>query len=142
MKMATIDASGRRIRRLGAAAGIALLLAVAWAAKGVDAAGPDLLIPSVSLSPAGNVIYQVANRGAGRVPGPFIVEINVDGTRRDVITHVALPSQSAQTVESTRARLDACKAATVRLVADPPNLVPEPDERNNERSQKLERPCQ
>jgi subtilase family serine protease len=101
----------------------------------------DLEVVAMSIADNGSVIYQVVNRGMGGTDRPFVVDIYVDGIRRDSVTHAPLPPLSMQTVQSNRARLTECTAGTVRLVLDPQNGVREASETNNERVARLAPPC-
>lgn len=102
---------------------------------------PDLEVYAVGISDNGSVIYQVANRGKGGTDRPFVVDVYVNGVRRDSLTHGPLPGLSMQTVQSNLARLTECKAGTVRLVIDPQNGVREASKANNERVVQLVPPC-
>lgn len=118
------------------------LPAGAWgqAAPGSPAL-PDLEVYAVGLTDSGAVIYQVANRGNAGTDRPFLVDVYVDGVRRDSISHPALPALTVQTAQSNVARLTECKAAMVRLVVDPQNSVREASKTNNERSVPLAPAC-
>jgi hypothetical protein len=102
---------------------------------------PDLEILAVAIADNGAVIYQVANRGTGATGRPFVVDVYVDGVRRDSVTHGPLPPLSMQTAQSNRARLAECTAGTVRLVLDPQNGVREASKANNERVARIAPPC-
>ena len=131
-----------------AARGLLIGLALAYlpaAAGGQTSAAapalPDLEVYAVGLTDGGAVIYQVANRGHAGTERPFLVDIYVDGVRRDSISHPALPALTIQTAQSNVARLTECRAATVRLVLDPQNGVREASKANNERSAQLAPAC-
>ncbi len=124
--------------------GLALAcLPVSARAQGVatNPALPDLEVYAVGLADSGAVIYQVANRGNAGTERPFLVDVYVDGVRRDSISHPALPALTVQTAQSNLARLTECRAATVRLVLDPQNGVREASKANNERSVQLAPAC-
>jgi subtilase family serine protease len=101
----------------------------------------DLVVHQVGLSQAGSVIYQVANSGNSGTGGVFVVDIYVDGLRKDSIRHEALPAMSVQTVQSNLARLADCQRGSVRLVVDAHNMVPEINEKNNEHNVQLAAAC-
>jgi subtilase family serine protease len=94
---------------------------------------PDLEVYALAAADNGAVIYQVANRGKAGTDRSFVVDVYVNGVRRDSITHGPLPALSMQTVQSSLARLAECTAGTVRLVLDPQNGVREASKANNER---------
>jgi CARDB len=102
---------------------------------------PDLVVHQVSLSQAGSVIYQVANSGSSGTGGVFVVDIYVDGLRKDSIRHEALPAMSVQTVQSNLARFADCQRGSIRLVVDAQNTVREINEKNNEYGVQLTAAC-
>jgi subtilase family serine protease len=101
----------------------------------------DLAIHQASLGKAGSVIYQVANGGRSGTGGFFVVDIYIDGVRRDSIRHEPLPAMSMQTAESNLARVSECQTGTLRLVVDTQNTIRESNEKNNEYTGKLAAPC-
>lgn len=101
----------------------------------------DLEVVAIAIAENGSVIYQVANRGPASTGRPFVVDVYVDGVRRDSVTHGPLPGLSMQTVQSNLARLTECAAGTVRLVLDPQNGVREASKANNERVAQLMAAC-
>ncbi|HXG03719.1 MAG TPA: CARDB domain-containing protein [Candidatus Binatia bacterium] len=120
---------------------VTFALGLPAAASGQAAPGgpalSDLEVYAVGLAESGAVIYQVANRGNAGTDRPFLVDVYVDGVRRDSISHPALPALTVQTAQSNLARLTECKAAMVRIVLDPQNGVREASKTNNERSVQL-----
>jgi subtilase family serine protease len=101
----------------------------------------DLEVYSLGLTDKGSVIYQIGNRGKEGSERPFVVEVYINGVRKDAITHQPLPALSLQTAESNLARFTDCKAGTVRLVIDPQNAVREASKANNERVTALTPPA-
>jgi subtilase family serine protease len=101
----------------------------------------DLEVVAVAVTDDGSVIYQVGNRGMAGTDRSFVVDVYVDGVRRDSVTHAPLPGLSVQTVQSNLARLTECAAGTVRLVLDPQNGVREASKANNERVARLAPAC-
>lgn len=106
-----------------------------------NATPPDLEVHHLGLTSTGSVIYQVVNKGTESTKAPFLVDIYVNGVRRDTIRHEPLPGMSLQTVESNKARFPDCKEGTVRVVLDIQKTVRESNEKNNERSAQLTPPC-
>ena len=102
---------------------------------------PDLEVYAVALGENGSVIYQVANRGKGGTERPFVVDVYVNGVRKDSITHSPLLGLSVQAAQSNLARLTERKVGTVRLVLDPQNSVREASKANNERTAQLVPAC-
>lgn len=102
---------------------------------------PDLAFYQLGMSPSGSIIYQVVNSGKASTGVPFVVEIHVNGSRKDIIRHEPLPAMSLQAVESKLARLSECKPAVVQVTVDPNNHVNELDKKNNNRSAQLTPPC-
>jgi subtilase family serine protease len=102
---------------------------------------PDLAIHQVGVSKAGSVVYQVANGGHAGTGGFFVVDIYINGVRRDSIRHEALPAMSVQTAESNSARFIPCQGGTARLVVDSQNMIRETNEKNNEYTNQLTAPC-
>jgi subtilase family serine protease len=102
---------------------------------------PDLAIHQAGLGKAGSVIYQVANGGSSSTGGFFVVDIYIDGVRRDSIRHEPLPAMSMQTVESNLARFAQCQTGTLRLTVDIQNTIRESNEKNNDYTGKLAAPC-
>jgi subtilase family serine protease len=129
-----------RLLMAGLALGLCVTPASAQSRPAADQLA-DLEIVAVAVADNGSVIYQVANRGTGGTDRPFVVDVYVDGVRRDSVTHSPLPPLSMQTVQSNRARLTECTAGTVRLVLDPQNGVREASKANNERVARLAPPC-
>jgi subtilase family serine protease len=82
----------------------------------------------------------VRNRGNVST-GPFVVDVNIDGVRKDTVKHGPLPSATNFTAKSELARIKGCKPGTVRVVLDPQNVVGEFDEGNNVASAQLTPPC-
>jgi subtilase family serine protease len=101
----------------------------------------DLEVYAVALADNGAVIYQVANRGNGSTERPFVVDVYVNGVRKDSITHNPLPALTMQAAQSNLARVLECKAGTVRLVLDAQNSVREANKTNNERTTQLVPAC-
>jgi subtilase family serine protease len=101
----------------------------------------DLEVYSLGLTERGSVIYQIGNRGPAGTEGPFVVEIYINGVRKDAITHQPLPAMSMQTAESSLARFPDCAGGTVRLVVDPQGNVREASKANNERVAQLTPAC-
>jgi hypothetical protein len=121
--------------------GVVLGALAASAQLGVAAELADLEVHGLAVTDQGSVIYQVANRGKGGTERPFVVDVYVDGVRRDSITHGPLPGLTLQTAQSGLARLPGCKTGTVRLVLDPQNGVRERSKANNERVAQLASAC-
>ena len=101
----------------------------------------DLEVYAVALAENGSVIYQIANRGHGGTERSFVVDVYVNGVRKDSITHHPLPALTMQAAQSNLARLVECKAGTVRLVLDAQNSVREASKTNNERTAQLAPAC-
>ncbi|MEO5656652.1 MAG: CARDB domain-containing protein [Nitrospiria bacterium] len=101
----------------------------------------DLAFGVVGFADDGRVIYVVQNRGRTAANSPFVVDILVDGVRKDTVKHDPLPPMSAQRVHSTLARPDACGKVTIRVVADSQSLVDEHDETNNNLDRDAVPPC-
>ena len=120
-----------------------LTLGLGVAAASAQPTGPlaDLEVYAVALAENGSVMYQVANRGNGGTERPFVVDVYVNGARKDSITHNPLPALTMQAAQSNLARLVECKAGTVRLVVDAQNSVREANKTNNERTVQLTPPC-
>jgi subtilase family serine protease len=102
---------------------------------------PDLAVHQVGLSKAGSVVYQVANGGNAGTGGFFVVDIYINGVRKDSIRHEALPAMSVQTAESNLARFSPCQGGTVHLVLDSQNSIRETNEKNNAYTDQLTAPC-
>lgn len=140
--MRRLDGTTRLGRALVLSLGLGALAARAWAEPGpaVDQLA-DLEVYALAAGANGSVIYQIANRGKSGTDRPFVVDVYVDGVRRDSITHGPLPGLSVQTAQSNLARLTGCKVRTVRLVLDPQNGVREASKANNERVAQLAPAC-
>jgi hypothetical protein len=102
---------------------------------------PDLTVHWIGVTPAGSVIYQVANGSKESTRMAFVVEVYLNGIRKDVIRHEPLPAMSVQVVESKLARLTECQDASARVVVDTEKNIREQDENNNERTMSLTPPC-
>ncbi|MGH9790101.1 MAG: CARDB domain-containing protein [Candidatus Acidiferrales bacterium] len=94
-------------------------------------AGPDLVVTGLNFSSRGRVRYRVMNIGRSATGNPFVLDIYIDGQRRDTVKHNPLPAMSQQSVESRLARPDGCQSMSLRAAADSQNLVTEADESNN-----------
>jgi subtilase family serine protease len=102
---------------------------------------PDLIVHQVALSSAGSVIYQIANGGQSGTGSFFVVDVYLDGVRKDSIRHQALPAMSVQAAQSNLARLSDCQRGAVRLMVDAQNTIRESNEKNNEYNGQLTTPC-
>lgn len=103
--------------------------------------GSDLAIGYVGFADDGRVTYTVENRGNSAANSPFVVDILINGERKDTVKHDPLPPLTAQRVHSTLARPDACGSVTIRVVADSQSLVTEHSEDNNTRDRDAVPPC-
>lgn len=103
--------------------------------------GSDLAIGSVGFANDGRVTYTVENRGNSAANSPFVVDILINGERKDTVKHDPLPPLTIQRVHSTLARPDACNSVTIRVVADSQSLVTEHSETNNTRDRNAVPPC-
>jgi subtilase family serine protease len=129
-----------RLLASGLAVGLTALPAAAQPQPAVDQLA-DLEIYAMALAENGSLVYQVANRGNASTERPFVVDVYVNGVRKDSITHNPLPPLTVQAAQSNLARLVECKAGTIRLVLDAQNSVREANKTNNERTAQLAPPC-
>jgi hypothetical protein len=101
----------------------------------------DLAVASFGLTADGRTTYIVVNRGRTAANSPFVVDLFIDGTRKDTVKHNALPPLSQQQVISNLARPDTCSAVQLRIALDTQQLVSEADEANNTQARQLVPPC-
>ncbi|MGQ0429925.1 MAG: CARDB domain-containing protein [Gammaproteobacteria bacterium] len=101
----------------------------------------DLVIGFLGFSSDGRVMYQVQNRGQSSTENPFVVDIFIDGERRDTVKHPPLPPFSSQQVKSLLARPDVCAASVLHAAADPQQIVAEHSESNNALERRTAPPC-
>lgn len=103
--------------------------------------GSDLAIGYVGFANDGRVTYTVENRGNSSANSSFVVDILINGERKDTVKHDPLPPLTVQRVHSTLARPDACGSVAIRVVADSQSLVTEHSETNNTRDRNAVPPC-
>lgn len=103
--------------------------------------GADLLAGKVGLTSTGYVTYIIANAGPSGTGQPFVVDVYINGTRKDTITHEAMAGSTQQTVTSSLARYEGCRAGTIKLVLDSQQVVTEVDESNNQPAAAVTPPC-
>jgi CARDB protein len=101
----------------------------------------DLVVASFGLTADGRMTYIVVNRGRTAANSPFVVDLFIDGTRKDTVKHNALPPLSQQGVISNLARPEVCSAVQLRIALDTQQLVNEGDEANNTLLRQLVPPC-
>jgi len=101
----------------------------------------DLAVASFGLTADRRMTYIVVNRGRTAANSPFVVDLFIDGTRKDTVKHNALPPLSQQQVISNLARPVTCSAVQLRIALDTQLLVSEADEANNTQARQLVPPC-
>ena len=101
----------------------------------------DLAVTLFGLTADGRMTYIVVNRGRTAANSPFVVDLIIDGTRKDTVKHNALPPLSQQQVISNLARPEVCSAVQLRIALDSQQLVSEADESNNTQARQLVPPC-
>jgi len=101
----------------------------------------DLAVTLFGLTADARMTYIVVNRGRTAANSPFVVDLFIDGTRKDTVKHNALPPHSQQQVVSNLARPDTCSAVQLRIAIDTQQLVSEADEANNTQARQLVPPC-
>jgi hypothetical protein len=101
----------------------------------------DLVVTSFGLTADGRMTYIVVNRGRTAANSPFVVDLIIDGKRKDTIKHNALPPLSQQLVISNLARPEVCIAVQLRIALDTQQLVNEADEANNTQVRQVVPPC-
>ena len=101
----------------------------------------DLAVTLFGLTADGRMTYIVINRGRIAANSPFVVDLFIDGTRKDTVKHNALPPLSQQQVISNLARPEVCSAVQLRIAVDTQQLVSEADEANNTQGKQLVPPC-
>jgi hypothetical protein len=101
----------------------------------------DLAITSFGLTADGRMTYIVVNRGRTAANSPFVVDLIIDGMRKDTIKHNALPPLSQQLVISNLARPEVCGTVNLGIALDAQQLVTEADETNNTQLRQMVPPC-
>lgn len=112
--------------------------------KGVGLPAPsqaDLTMMSFGLTADARMTYIVVNRGRTPANSPFVVDLTIDGQRKDTIKHNALPALSQQRVISNLARPEVCSMINLGIAVDTQQLVNEADESNNTQLRQMVPPC-
>lgn len=107
----------------------------------VPAPSADLVIVNLRFAPDARVSYLVQNIGQTATGNPFVVDLYLDGQRRDTVKHAPLPPLSQQLVHSNLAEAETCGAVALRAVADSQQIVSEHREDNNTQSREQLPPC-
>lgn len=101
----------------------------------------DLVVRSIGVSDSNYVTYTIRNRGLVDGDDPFVVDIYVNGDRRDTVKHSPLKARGEATIVSNVARFETCQPGEVKIVVDPQQTVREVYNDNNESTRKFTPAC-